>query len=80
VLRRAERISTLEDNEKVDRGQKLGFRIVRSAIARWFAAQEGSQGRSGRDGTAAPAGGWRLRQRALNRRQRAPAAKAAAKK
>ena len=86
VLRRAERIVTLEDNEKWSEGKSSVFGMVKVAHRKQVAAKKAAKTEVAADGTApvaaaaAPAGGKAPAAAAPAAGKAAPAAKAPAKK
>ena len=82
VLRRSERILSLEDNEKWSEGKNSVFGLVKVAHRKQAAAKKAPKAEAAADGTtaAAPAGGKAAAPAAAAGKAAAPAAKAPAKK
>ena len=82
VLRRSERILSLEDNEKWAEGKNSVFGLVKVAHRKQAGAKKAPKAEAAADGTAAPAGGKGAAPAAAAPAAKgaAPAAKAGAKK
>ena len=82
VLRRSERILSLEDNEKWAEGKNSVFGLVKVAHRKQAGAKKAPKAEAAADGAAAPAGGKAAAPAAgaAAAKGAAPAAKGAAKK
>ena len=81
VLRRSERIVSLEDNEKWSEEKNSVFGLVKVAHRKQAAAKKAPKAETAEDATAAaPAGGAKAAAPAAGAKAAAPAAKAAPKK